>query len=51
MQGMSLERVRVDLAGVFASGQTYVALSRARTMAGLQIVNYVPGLVKVESSI
>ncbi len=35
-QGLTLENVRVDLAtGAFASGQTYVALSRARCLEGL----------------
>ena len=35
-QGMTLDRVIVDLAnGAFATGQTYVALSRCRTIEGL----------------
>jgi ATP-dependent exoDNAse (exonuclease V) alpha subunit len=35
-QGLSLDRVIIDLAnGAFASGQTYVALSRCRTLEGL----------------
>ena len=35
-QGLSLDDVRIDLAtGAFVSGQTYVAISRARTMEGL----------------
>jgi ATP-dependent DNA helicase PIF1 len=35
-QGLTLDDVRVDLgAGAFTSGQTYVALSRARTISGL----------------
>lgn len=37
-QGLTLEDVRVDLGrGAFASGQAYVALSRARTMEGLSL--------------
>lgn len=37
-QGLTLEDVRVDLGrGAFAMGQTYVALSRARTLAGLSL--------------
>jgi ATP-dependent DNA helicase PIF1 len=36
-QGMSLDRVSVDLGDCFAPGQAYVALSRARTLEGLNI--------------
>lgn len=34
-QGMSLDRVGIDLANHFAPGQTYVALSRAKSFEGL----------------
>lgn len=37
-QGLTLDDVRIDLGrGAFAMGQTYVALSRARTIAGLSL--------------
>lgn len=36
-QGMTLSRVIVDLASAFEDQQVYVALSRARTLDGLQI--------------
>lgn len=38
-QGMSLDEVTLDLGqGAFAQGQTYVALSRCRTIGGLKLV-------------
>lgn len=37
-QGKSLDKVRIDLGeGAFAAGQVYVALSRCRTLAGIQL--------------
>ena len=37
-QGLTLDDVRIDLGnGAFASGQSYVALSRARTLDGLSL--------------
>lgn len=36
--GMTLDYVVVNLQDSFAEGQVYVALSRARSMAGLQVV-------------
>jgi len=39
-QGASLDFVMCDLQGCFTSGQAYVALSRARSMLGLQIKNF-----------
>ena len=39
-QGQTLERVTVDLGKVFEKGQAYVALSRATTQHGLQVLNF-----------
>ena len=39
-QGQTLERVKVDLGRVFEKGQAYVALSRATTKQGLQVLRF-----------
>lgn len=39
-QGCTLDWLICDLAGCFTAGQAYVALSRAKSMAGLQIRNF-----------
>lgn len=44
-QGQTLERVKVDLGKVFEKGQAYVALSRATTMQGLQVLRFDPAKV------
>lgn len=41
-QGQTLERVKVDLGKVFEKGQAYVALSRATSMNGLQVLRFDP---------
>ncbi|CAD6506085.1 BgTH12-07016 [Blumeria graminis f. sp. triticale] len=39
-QGQTLERVKIDLKKIFEKGQAYVALSRATSQAGLQVLNF-----------
>lgn len=39
-QGQTLARVKVDLGKVFEKGQAYVALSRATTQDGLQVLRF-----------
>ena len=39
-QGQTLDRVRVDLGGIFEKGQSYVALSRAKDLNRLQVLNF-----------
>jgi ATP-dependent DNA helicase PIF1 len=52
-QGMTLEALEVDLGrGAFAPGQTYVALSRARNLAGLRLTRPLrPSDVQVDPEI
>ena len=44
-QGQTLERVKVDLTRTFEKGQAYVALSRATSQQGLQVVRFEKGKV------
>lgn len=47
-QGATLDLVVCDLQGCFTSGQAYVALSRARSVLGLQINNFDPKYVTAD---
>ena len=45
-QGMSLDNVHLDCSGIFADGQLYVGASRAKTLQGLSISNFMAGYVR-----
>lgn len=47
VQGMTVDLAKVSLANMFAEGQAYVALSRARCIPGLQITGFSPDCAKV----
>ncbi|RUS26977.1 hypothetical protein BC938DRAFT_483871 [Jimgerdemannia flammicorona] len=47
-QGLSLDRVQLALTKVFAPGQAYVALSRCKSLEGLQLDEFMPDCVKVD---
>ncbi|KAF8647713.1 hypothetical protein AX16_006549 [Volvariella volvacea WC 439] len=50
-QGQTLDRVKVDLGKVFERGQAYVALSRATSLEGLQVLNFDPRKVTVHPKV
>lgn len=41
-QGLTFERVVIDAEEAFAAGQVYVALSRCRTLEGIQLMSPIP---------
>lgn len=46
-QGLTLDKVTVDLKNVFCNHQIYVALSRVRSLEGLALVNFDKDKIKV----
>ncbi|KAG5360304.1 ATP-dependent DNA helicase PIF1 [Yarrowia sp. B02] len=50
-QGQTLQYVKVDLAKTFERGQAYVALSRATSKEGLQVLNFLPDKVKTHPKV
>lgn len=48
---MTLDCVEISLARVFESGQAYVALSRARSLEGLRVMDFDPRVVQANSDV
>lgn len=50
-QGQTLQWLKVDLSKTFERGQAYVALSRAVSMDGLQVLGFNPSVVRVHPAV
>lgn len=50
-QGQTLDRVKVDLGKIFEKGQAYVALSRATSQDGLQVMRFDPKKVMAHEKV
>ena len=50
-QGMTLDKLVVDCSRIFEKGQTYVALSRIKTLNGLYLKNFNPNKIKTDKKI
>jgi ATP-dependent DNA helicase PIF1 len=51
-QGSTLDMAEIDIgSGIFEVGQTYVALSRVRSLDGLYLIGYDPSKIKVSKKV
>ena len=50
-QGMTLDKVIISTKGIFAHGQTYVALSRAKSLEGMSLVDFEERTIKTHPKV
>uniref|UniRef100_A0A0V0GZ19 Putative ovule protein n=1 Tax=Solanum chacoense TaxID=4108 RepID=A0A0V0GZ19_SOLCH len=50
-QGMTLNNLHTDLYRVFGFGMVYVALSRVKSLDGLNLVNFNPSKIKANPKV